>query len=170
MTKQIVKYGLFGGIIVSVFMCIVTYLMKQNPENKPSMVLGLLSMILAFGTIVYGVYLIRRENQNQITIKKAIVAGFMMTLISSTFYVAVWLFIFYNYFPNFMEIYGEMMIRNAKPEDIAKVTNDIKWMKEVYHSPFGIIAMTYMEILPFGCVIAILNGVIQNKLSKIVNE
>lgn len=166
MTKQLLKFGLVGGIIVSAFMCFITYFMKQNPENEPNMLVGFASMILSFSCLVYGVYQIRKQNNNQISFKQAFKAGFLISLIISTIYVAVWLIIYYNFFPNFMEIYGEMMLKNAKPEEVAKVTQDVVWMKEVYSSPFGIIAMTYVEILPFGLVVTLINAVSQSRLSK----
>ena len=89
-----------------------------------------------------------------------------MTLIISTIYVAVWLVIYYNFFPNFMEIYGDMMLKNAKSEDLAKTTEEVKWMKEIYQSPIGIIGMTYVEILPFGTVVTLLNALVQNRMSS----
>lgn len=166
MNKTILKFGIIGGIIVSTFMFALTYYMKQNPNVEPSMALGFISMFLAFGSMVYGVYQIRKGNNNQITFGAAFKAGFLMTLIISTIYVAVWLVIFYNFFPNFMEVYGDMMIKNAKPEELAKATEEVKWMKEVYQSPIGIIGMTYMEILPSGTFIALINAFIQKKLSS----
>lgn len=166
MNKMILKFGCIGGIIVSAFMCWVTYLMKQNPEEQPSMLLGFSSMVLAFGTMIYGVNQIRKQNNNQITFGKACKAGFLMSLLISTIYVAVWLVIYYNFFPDFMERYGDIMIKNAKPEEIVKVTEEVKWMKKVYQSPFGVIAMTYVEILPLGIVISLLNAFIQSKLAK----
>lgn len=166
MNKTILKFGILGGIIVSAFMCLVTYFMKQNPEQQPSMLLGFTSMVFAFGTMIYGVFQIRKNNANQISFGAAFKAGFLMTLIISTIYVAVWLVIYYNFFPNFMEIYGDMMLKNAKSEDLAKTTEEVKWMKEIYQSPIGIIGMTYVEILPFGTVVTLLNALVQNRMSS----
>lgn len=156
MNNTILKYGILGGIVVSLFMCAVTYFMKQNPTQEPSMVLGFGSMLLTFSIIVYGMYIIRKQNNNSITFLNAFKAGFLMTLIASTIYVLVWLIIYYNFFPNFMEIYGDMVLKNVKPNELAKATEEVKWMKEVYQSPLGIIGMTYVEILPLGTLITLI--------------
>ena len=69
--------------------------------------------------MIYGVFQIRKTMPIKFLLGQLLKQVFM-TLIISTIYVAVWLVIYYNFFPNFMEIYGDMMLKNAKPEDLAK--------------------------------------------------
>ena len=154
MSKIILKNGLFGGLIVSAFMGFTTMHLKANPEVEPSMVVGFASMILAFFFVVWGIKQQREANNGLISFTKAFTTGLLISVLISTIYVLVWLVIYYNYFPNFMELYSTMAIKNASPEDLAKVTAEMETYKEYYKSPIMIILLTFIEILPIGIVVA----------------
>lgn len=158
MNNIILKNGLFGGIIVSVFMAITTMYMKSNPDVEPSMVVGFASMILSFFFVVWGIKQQRDANGGIISLGKGFVTGLLITLLISTIYVLVWLIIYYNFFPNFMDYYAEMAIKNANAEDLAKVTEEMNMYKEYYKSPIMIILLTFMEILPLGIVVSFISA------------
>ena len=154
MNKIILKNGLFGGLIVSIVMVYTTLMMKANPDNEPSIVIGIASMLFSFFFVVWGIKQQREANGGTITFGKAFITGLLISVVISTIYVLVWLFIYYNFFPNFMEQYSEMSIKKASPEDLASVTAEMETYKEYYKSPIMIILLTFMEILPIGIVVA----------------
>jgi len=163
MKNTILKNGLLGGLAVSSVMLSLTMYMKYNPNYEPSSSLGFLSIILANVFVVLGILQQRRANAGIISLWQAFKTGLLITLITSTIYVGVWLIIYYNFFPDFMERYGDMAIKNAKPENLAKTTTEINQMKEWYKSPVLIILLTYMEVLPFGVVVAFIASLIMKR-------
>ncbi|WP_395054079.1 DUF4199 domain-containing protein [Flavobacterium sp.] len=154
MRKIILRNGIFGGLIVSLSMIFVTLSMKADPTVEPNMILGFGGMFLAFIFVILGVKQQRDANNNSITLKKAFITGVLISLLISTIYVVIWLIIYYNFFPDFMEKFGEIALKNAKPEDLAKETKDINHMKEWYKNPIMIILLTYLEIFPLGILVS----------------
>jgi len=160
MKKIILKNGLFGGLIVSSVMISMSLYMKSNPEYEPNAIIGTISMLLAFIFVVLGIYQQREDNGSSITFGKALVTGLLISLVISTIYVVVWLIVYYNFFPDFMDQYSEMVLKNTKPNEIAAKTAELNQMKEWYKSPVMICLLTYMEILPIGIVVSLIASLV----------
>jgi small-conductance mechanosensitive channel len=160
MNKIILKNGLFGGLIVSIVMVYTTLTMKANPDNEPSIVIGIASMLFAFFFVVWGIKQQREANGGIITFGKAFVIGLLVSVVISTLYVLVWLVIYYNFFPNFMEQYSEMILKKTSTKDLAAKTEEMNQMIGWYKNPFYIILLTYMEILPIGILVSAVNAFI----------
>jgi len=163
MNKIVLKNGLFGSSIVTALLLSVTFYMKANPEKEVSMFLGFAGMLLAFIFVVLGIKQQRDTNNGFISLGKAFLTGFWITLNISTVYVVVWLIIFYNFFPNFAEHYTDMAIAKASPDEVAQVTEEMNSFKEMYKSPIMVILLTYMEILPLGIVFSLISALILKK-------
>ena len=163
MNKIVLKNGLFGSSIVTALLLSVTFYMKANPEKEVSMFFFFAGMLLAFIFVVLGIKQQRDTNNGFISLGKAFLTGFWITLIISTIYVVVWLIVFYNFFPNFAEHYTDMAIAKASPDEVAKVTEDMNSFKEMYKSPIMVILLTYMEILPLGIVFSLISALILKK-------
>ena len=163
MNKIVLKNGLFGSSIVTALLLSVTFYMKANPEKEVSMFFGFAGMLLAFFFVVLGIKQQRDTNNGSISLGKAFLTGFWITLIISTIYVVVWLIIFYNFFPNFAEHYTDMAIAKASPDEVAQVTEEMNSFKEMYKNPIMVILLTYMEILPLGIVFSLISALILKK-------
>ena len=163
MNNIVLKNGIFGSLIVSALLLSVTFYMKANPEKEVSMFLGFAGMLLAFIFVVLGIKQQRDTNNGFISLGKAFLTGFWITLNISTVYVVVWLIIFYNFFPNFAEHYTDMAIAKASPDEVAQVTEEMNSFKEMYKSPIMVILLTYMEILPLGIVFSLISALILKK-------
>ena len=163
MNKIVLKNGLFGSSIVTALLLSVTFYMKANPEKEVSMFFGFAGMLLAFFFVVLGIKQQRDTNNGSISLGKAFLTGFWITLIISTIYVIVWLIIFYNFFPNFAEHYTDMAIAKASPDEVAQVTEEMNSFKEMYKNPIMVILLTYMEILPLGIVFSLISALILKK-------
>ncbi len=166
MNSIILKNGIFGGLIVSAGMIFVTYSMKTNPTELPSMVFGFGSMIAAFIFILVGILQQKKANNDQISFGAAFKTGFFIALITSTIYVLVWLVIYYNYFPNFIEKYSEIAFKNYPADELATKKEEMEFYKKAYESPLGVIGLTYMEILPLGVVCSLIYAVVGAFLFK----
>jgi uncharacterized membrane protein YagU involved in acid resistance len=103
MKKIIFKNGIIGGIIVSIVMIGMTYFMKTHPNEEPNPIIGFISMLLAFITVIIGIKRVRLDNEGRITFRSAFLTGLGISFVIATIYVLVWLIIFYNFFPDFME-------------------------------------------------------------------
>ena len=163
MNKIVLKNGLFGSSIVTALLLSVTFYMKANPEKEVSMFFGFAGMLLAFIFVVLGIKQQRDTNNGFISLGKAFLTGFWITLIISTIYVVVWLIIFYNFFPNFAEHYTDMAIAKASPDEVTQVTEEMNSFKEMYKNPIMVILLTYMEILPLGIVFSLISALILKK-------
>ena len=163
MNKIILKYGVLGGIAASIVMTSMTVYMKLNPEKTVSMFLGMFTMILAYTFIVLGIIKLRNENDGIITFGKAFLCGLGILFITSTMYVLVWLIIYYNFFPNFMEHYCDLALKQTPPEELAAKKAEMEQYKEMYKSPIGVILLTYMEIFPIGVIFTLISAAILKK-------
>ncbi|SEQ03365.1 DUF4199 domain-containing protein [Flavobacterium urocaniciphilum] len=166
MNKIILKNGIYGGLAVSAVMGYVTYSMKENPNMEPSMALGFGSMIVAFLFVLFGILQQKKANNDQISFGAAFKTGLLITLITSTIYVLVWLFIYYNIFPDFIEKYSEIALKNLSGAELSKAKEEMEFYKKAYESPFGVIGLTYMEILPLGIVFTLIYSVVGAFLLK----
>jgi hypothetical protein len=158
MNTIILKNGIIAGCIISLFMAAVTMYIKEHPELQPSVTVGFLGMFLGFTFVIIGIMQVKVINNGVISFGKAFLTGFLISLIASILYVVVWFYIYYNHFPNFIEQYSAMMISHAKPEDLAKVTEEMNQYKEYYESPVMIVLLTLMEILPLGIAVTLIGS------------
>ncbi|MEC4003764.1 DUF4199 domain-containing protein [Flavobacterium sp. SUN052] len=165
MNKIILKNGIFGGLIVASVMSGLIYFMKTNPDKEPNMLVGFGSM-LAFIFVVVGILQYRKANNNSISFGKAFLIGFLISLVISVIYVVTWLIIYYNFFPDFMDKYSSMVLKNTKPEDLVAKTEELNKMKEWYKNPILVILLTLMEVFPFGIVISLLTASVVYFLKK----
>lgn len=163
MKNDVFTNGLWGGLIASLVMSGMAFYMKLNPENEPNPIFIFPFMLIAFYFVVRAIQHERNFNNNQITFGKAFWVGFQVTLVISALYVLTWLIIYYNFMPNFMEFYSEMVLKNTRPEDLTKVTEEMRQMKEWYKSPVMIILLTLLEILPLGIVVSFLSALVLKK-------
>lgn len=160
MIDNIIKKGILGGIISATVMTSMVFYMKANPGQAPNAIIGFIGMLLAFIFVVLGIIQEREINNGAITFGRAFLTGLGISFIISTMYVLVWLVIYYNFFPDFMDKYSEMVLKNAKPDELSAKITEMNQMKEWYKNPLLIILLTFMEILPIGIVVSLIASLI----------
>ncbi|RYZ95145.1 MAG: DUF4199 domain-containing protein [Sphingobacteriaceae bacterium] len=137
-----------------------------DPDFQGNMVLGFLSMFIAFAFIFVGVKNYRdKYNTGQITFGKAFLIGLYISLIASTMYVVTWLFIYYLYIPDFMDKYAAHVLKEAHTNgatqaEITEKTASMESYKEMYKNPVMVVLLTYMEILPVGLLVSLVSAFI----------
>ena len=80
-----------------------------------------------------------------------------------------WLVIYYNFYPEFMENYSNIVLNNTKPEELAAKSLEMEQMKEAYKNPIVVILYTYFEVFPLGIIVSILTPtvkLVKQKMSK----
>jgi hypothetical protein len=163
MKNNIFKNGILGGIIAAIVMASMAFYIKTNPGQEPNPIIGFIGILMAFTFLIVGIKQQREINNGTITFGKAFLTGLGISFIISTIYVLVWLVIYYNFFPDFMEKYSEMVLKNTNPEELSAKTSEMNQMKEWYKSPLNVILLTYIEILPLGIVISFIGALILKK-------
>ena len=166
MKKIVLRYGLLGGLIVGSVIAGSTLYGKYTEHSEGSMVLGYASMILAFSLIFVALKQLRdKQYGGTISFGKAFKAAFLITLVTSTIYVAVWLTCYYFFIPDFMEQYAATILNKAKADglsatEMAKKTAEMQQYITMYKNPLFVILLTYMEILPVGLIVSLIAALI----------
>ena len=172
MKKTILKYGLISGALVTIMMVIMSIMMYNDPNFHGSMVAGFASMLIAFSFIFIGIKNFRdKQNGGTISFGKAFMIGFFIALIASACYVTVWMIEHHFFFPDFMEKYAALAIKNAKEAgagvvEIQQKTAEMEDMKASYKNPWLRILYTLAEILPVGIVVTLISALILMKKVK----
>lgn len=169
MQKNIIIYGLIGGIVVSVLMLFsVSYLShcEGNVDYDTSMLIGYASMLIAFSLVFVGIRNYRdKYNEGVISFGKAFKIGITIVLIASTIYVVAWLIDYFFFIPDFMEKYSAHMLDELKTSgasqmEIDKQAKEMADFARMYKNPFFNAMMTYAEILPVGLIVTLISSFI----------
>ncbi|MFP9099031.1 DUF4199 domain-containing protein [Flavobacterium sp. RHBU_24] len=165
LTKSIIIHGLIGGAV-----SLTGFLLMGCTEDAWGMVAGFASMILAFSLIFVAVKNYRdKQNGGVISFGKALQIGLLITLVTATVYVVVWL-IDYAYFnPDFLEKYTASTLKAMANEGAtatqikAKATEMKEFRAQYDGNVFYRAGITYTEIVPVGIIISIIAALILKK-------
>ncbi len=173
MKKSIWIFGLLSGLVITGFMVFSSVMCHNHPERQDiGMVLGYTGMLLAFSFVFVGIKNYRdRFNGGVITFGEALKIGGLMALVASTMYVIVWLFEFYVFMPDFMETYMKHVVTQAQRDgasqaQINKQIAEMAWYRDAYKTPLGVIALTYMEVIPVALVMTLISALILKRKPK----
>jgi hypothetical protein len=173
MKKIVIKFGLIGGAIISVFMASTMPFFDENTDMSQSELMGYAAMVVALSTISIGIRNYRNhELQGVISFGKAFKVGLYIALVASTLYVLTWMVISHFYMPNFMEIYVQntidTMLATGKTQDeIDAQLTSMERMMEMYKNPFFKVLITYTEILPVGILISLISAATLKKKERV---
>lgn len=176
MKRTVITNGLIAGIIVSVFMTISMLICKYNPNweaTSYSMLVGYLSMLIAFSMIYVGVKSFRDNYQDgSISFGKAFRIGLGITLIASTLYVVSWALVYHFVMPDFMDNYANNMLKRAATSataaELQQKAAEMANMKEMYKNPVFFALFTYAEILPVGVVVSLIVALILKRRKEVL--
>jgi len=167
MKKNVLIFGLVIGTILCANMIVMINLMYTNPEFKGNDLLGYAAMVLLFSLIFVGVRNYRNNYlDGAISFGHAFKTGFLIALVSSTMYVAVWLFYYYLFVPDFMDVYTTYVLRDTPPSELAAKTTEMENFKDLYKSTFVVVLITYAEVLPIGLVVSLISALLLKKKTE----
>jgi NADH:ubiquinone oxidoreductase subunit 6 (subunit J) len=174
MKKTVIVCGLIAGLVVSAVMAVSIIACYNDPEKMMGdggMIMGYISMLIAFSLVFVGIKNYRDKQSNGvISFGKAFKIGFLISLIASTIYVLVWS-IEYNFFvPDFMERYSAHMIRQAQtsstPAEVEAKVAQMNQYSKMYKNPLFFVLLTYMEILPVGLIVSLISALILKRKNR----
>lgn len=168
MKKIVLIYGLIiGAIFITGVLYMSDLLFYENPDIKGNDFLGYVVIILVYSLLFFGVRNYRNRYLNGvIPFKKALKTGVLIAFVASTVYVVIWLFAYYLFFPDYMEKYGEYVLRHASPSELEAKTEMMNEYKSMYENPLFIILLTYAELFPIGIVVSLISSLILKKKAK----
>lgn len=163
MTKTVWTFGLLSGAVLSAMM-LLTLPFADRIGFDHSMVVGYTTMVLAFMLVFFGVRSYRDNvGGGTIGFGRALAVGMLIVLLASCCYVATWEVIFFKLTPDFMEKYGAYVVEQARAHgasaaEVQQKAAEMRHYAELYRNPFINVAMTIMEPLPVGLVVALVTA------------
>jgi hypothetical protein len=165
MKRTVWTFGLIAGGILSVMMALTMPFHDAIGYDR-GLVIGYTTMVAAFLLVFFGVRSYRDNVAGgSLGFGRALAVGSLIVLIASTCYVATWEVIYFNFMPDFMEKYQAHMIDRAKADgataaELDKQRAEMQQYATMYRNPVMNVAMTFVEPLPVGLVIAFVSAAV----------
>ena len=172
MKRNVLIFGLVLGTILCANMVYMVHLCYTSPEFKSNDILGYAAMVVIFSLTFFGIRNYRNKQLNGvISFGKAFKTGALITLVGATMYVAVWLFYYYLFVPDFLDKYiphvlHEASHKGATATELAAKTKEMENFKEMYKNPLFVILITYFEVLPVGLLVALVSALVLKRKSR----
>lgn len=167
MKKNVLVFGGVIGAILCVNMVVIINLMYSDTSFQGNDVVGYAAMVLMFSLIYFGIRNYRNKQlDGQISFGKAFKTGALIALAASTIYVVVWLFYYYLFVPDFMDVYTAHVLENIEESELQTKSAEMESFKEMYKNPLFVILITYSEVLPIGLVVSLISALILKNNKK----
>ena len=163
MRKTVLTFGLIAGAILSIMM-LATIPFHDEIGFDRAEVIGYTTMVLAFLLIFFGVRSYRDNVRGgSVSFGRAFAVGALIVAVASACYVATWQVVYYGLVPDFVEKYQAHVIerereRGASQEAIDRKAAELKKFAELYRNPLVNVAITFVEPLPVGLVVALVSA------------
>ena len=164
MKRTVLRFGLISGAVMSLLMLATLPFQDAIGFDKGALV-GYTGMVLAFLVIYFGVRSYRdKEGGGAVGFGRAFVVGALIAVVSSACYVATWEVIYFALAPDFLQKYEAYALQKAKAagESEAAIERKRAEMAEfarMYRNPLFNAAITFVEPLPVGLLIAAASAV-----------
>jgi hypothetical protein len=176
MTKIVLTFGLIAGGILSVMMLATMPFMDAIGFDRGE-VIGYTTMVVAFLLIFFGVRSYRDNVAGgSVSFGRALAVGGLIAVVAAVCYVATWQLIYYKISPDFFAKYQAYAIEKARAGGesqaaIDKRVADVQRFAELYKNPAINIAITFIEPLPVGLVIALVSaGILRRRPRRTASD
>lgn len=165
MGRIILIWGLVGGVIVAGLMQL-SLLIVNDHMNPLAMWLGYLTMLIALSTIAVGIKQYRDQTGGGvITFWRGLVIGLGIAVIAAVIYAAAWEAYLAISGKDFIGEYNAAMIakaqaEHASAEQLAAIEAQAAQYQAIYDNPLLRFAMTMVEMLPVGVVVALVAAIL----------
>lgn len=162
MTRIVLTFGLIAGAIMSVMM-VATMPFIERFDFEHGEIVGYTSMVLAFLLIFFGVRTYRENAGGSVTFGRAFLVGTLIAFVASACYVATWQVLYQSSFSDFATKYTEHQLeqeraRGADEATLAKRREELEQFARRYENPIFRTAITFLEPLPIGLVLALVSA------------
>src|ERR1044071_9312342 len=163
MKKTVWTFGLLSGVVLSVMMAITVPFQHDIPYDR-ALIIGYATMVAAGLLIYFGIRSYRDGIAGgSVGFGRAFAIGALIAVISAACYTATWEVIYFNFEHDFMTKYQAREIDAMKAKGLAqaeidKRAADLKRYAQMYENPAVNAAMTIIEPLPVGLLIALVSA------------
>ena len=170
MKKTVLTFGLISGAILSAMM-LATIPFADAIGFDRGEVIGYTSMVVAFLLIFFGVRAYRDRFGGTIGFLRAFGVGSMIVGVAAICYVATWQVIYYKLAPDFLPKYQAHVMEKerasgATEAQLAEKKAELERFAGWYSNPFINAAVTFLEPLPVGLVIALVSAGVLSRRRK----
>jgi hypothetical protein len=171
MKKIVLTFGLIAGAIVSAMM-LITLPFHEALGNDRSLILGYTSMVIAFLLVFFGVRSYRDNiGGGAVRFGRAFAVGVLIAVVASLCYVATWEVIYFKFAPDYLTKYQARMLDKARAEgeseqSIALKKAEMDKFAVMYKNPAINAAMTFVEPLPVGLIVALVSAGVLSRRKK----
>lgn len=164
MKKTVLTYGFISGGIAAALM-LVTLPFIDALGDKAALV-GYTGIVLASLLVFFGVRSYRENvGDGRISFGRGLAVGALIALISSTCYVATWELVYFKLAPGIMDKMFDSQVQKLKAsgagqDKIDAAALQVEQFKKLYANPLTNAAITFIEPLPIGLLIAALSAAI----------
>jgi hypothetical protein len=164
MKNIVLKYGLISGALISVMMMLTIPFHDRIGFDTSGLLLGYTTMVLAFLVIYFGVRSYRDSVAGgSVRFGRALAVGVLIAAVSSACYVATWEVMYFKFMPDFMDKYSAHEVQKARAsgaseEQIASRKAEMETLVVMYRNPLYNAALTFMEPLPVGLLVALISA------------
>lgn len=168
MKRIILVYGLILGSIITINMLVMVNLVYHQGVRGNDFI-GYAALILVFSLIYFAIRQYRNKIMGgQITFWQGFKVGISIAFIAATMYVVVWLFYYYIFIPDFLEVYVPHVLeaaadKGATEAELAEKAQEMANFSRMYQNPVFVIFTTYMEMFPIGVVVTLISAAILRK-------
>jgi len=161
------KFGLIAGGVMSVMMLVA--LPFENEFENLALIVGYTTMVLSFLAIYFGIRSYRDNAARGVGFGRALGVGVLIAFIASCCYVATWEVISHTFMSDFPAKYEAATIKHLQESGKSQAEIDAgiskaKQFTVMYRNPLFSIAITFVEPMPVGLVIALVSaGVLTRK-------
>ena len=172
MKKTVLTFGLLSGLMASGMMLALMPLQ----ERIHSVMLGYASMLVAFLLIWFGIRSYRDNVAGgSVRFGRAFAVGALIALVSSLCYTATWEVYYFGVGTDFVSKYQEHQMAEAREKGATQAELDakaaeLKKFADMYENPAINAAMTLMEPLPLGLLVALVSAGILSRRRSAVGE
>lgn len=165
MKRTVWTFGLISGAILSVMMAI-TVPFEESIGSRHGLIIGYTTMVLSFLLVFFGIRSYRDNVAGgAVSFGRAFTVGMLIVLISSLCYVATWEVIYFKFAPDFaakLEAYNieQARKRASSPAEVEAKVAEAKVFSRRYQNPLFNSAITLLEPLPVGLVIALVSAAV----------
>ena len=163
MKKTVWTFGLIAGGILSAMMLLTMPFLDEIGYDRGE-VIGYTTMVLSFLLVFFGIRSYRDTlGGGTIGFGRALAVGALIVLIASVCYVATWELIYYVLAPDFASKMLAAAVEQARasggtPQAIQARVVQAQHFGEMYRNPAINAALTLLEPLPVGLVLALVSA------------
>ncbi len=172
MKQTVLVFGLIAGAVLAA-MLVITLTLHERIGFDRAELIGYTSMVLAFLLVYFGVRSYRDSRAGgAIGFARALTAGSLIVVVASLVYVLAWQLLYTRYAPDFMADYQAHIVEKARAvgaseESIAETRRELDAFADLYREPMARAAITFIEPLPVGLVIALVSAGVLSRRRKL---